>query len=243
MLRQEPPYRLFLQWLLLAGLLAFALTLAWQQGLVATYVFGDPTWISQSILLLFLLACAHGGLRAWWLARELECLAAIERQARADSAARFWPTADGLLLGAELHAPSLAGDYFSAVLGKHAGRAAPEGLEHALLTDVLADRASGSHETGWFLSGLLLKLGLLGTVIGFILMLGSVAQVESLDLATMQRMLLAMGGGMKVALYTTLVGLIASMLLGAQYLLLDRAADRLVGGIVHFAEVELGRRR
>lgn len=243
MARSEPPLRLFLQWLLLNGALLFALWLCWTQGLIATYVLSDPTWISQAILGLFVAACGHCGLRAWWLARELEQVTSIMRRARAEPDARLQrENAAGLRFGDTALPPSLASEYFTAVLGKYAHTAAPESLDHALLTDLLADHASGSHEGGWFLCGLLLKLGLLGTVIGFVMMLGSIATTDSFDVATLQRMLLAMGLGMKVALYTTMIGLIASMLLGAQYLALDRAADRLVGAIVHFAETELARR-
>lgn len=242
MTRADPPLRLFLQWLLLSGALLFVLWLCWTQGLIATYVLSDPTWISQAILALFVVACGHCGARAWWLARELEQVAAIGRLAAADVAARLQRRDAALYFGEQPLPPSLAREYFAAVLTKYAHTAPPEALDHALLTDVLADRASGSHEGGWFLCGLLLKLGLLGTVIGFVMMLGSIATTDSFDVATLQRMLLAMGLGMKVALYTTMIGLIASMLLGAQYLALDRAADRLVGAIVHFAETELARR-
>ena len=38
--------------------------------------------------------------------------------------------------------------------------------------------------------------------------------------------------GMAIALYTTLVGLIANLWLGLQLLLLDRTADRLVADIL-----------
>lgn len=72
-------------------------------------------------------------------------------------------------------------------------------------------------ETGWFVSDLLLKLGLIGTVIGFILMLNSITLIENFDLTMMHNLLQQMSGGMKVALYTTLSGLISSILLSLQY--------------------------
>ena len=40
---------------------------------------------------------------------------------------------------------------------------------------------------------------------------------------------------MRVALNTTLVGLLGTMLLGFQYLMLDRGADRLLSGTVNLA--------
>lgn len=69
----------------------------------------------------------------------------------------------------------------------------------------------------WFITELLLALGMIGTVTGFILMLGS--SFESLDVAnieTVKEALTDMALGMSTALYTTLVGLICSQLLKAQ---------------------------
>jgi hypothetical protein len=50
-----------------------------------------------------------------------------------------------------------------------------------------------------------------------------------------------MSDGMRIALYTTLTGLIAGMLLGLQYQILDRAADRLLALIIEISEVDLPR--
>ncbi|MES9977090.1 MAG: MotA/TolQ/ExbB proton channel family protein, partial [Candidatus Thiodiazotropha sp.] len=87
--------------------------------------------------------------------------------------------------------------------------------------------------------GLLVKLGLLGTVIGFVMMLAPVAELKSFDLSDIQGLLQRMTTGMGVALNTTLMGLSCSMLLGMQYLMLDRAADRLVAEAVEFSETRL----
>jgi len=88
---------------------------------------------------------------------------------------------------------------------------------------------------------MMLKLGLLGTVIGFIFMLGSVTAVDSVDVKTLQTLLTSMSDGMRIALYTTLAGLSAGMLLGFQYQLLDRTADRLLALIIEISEVHLPR--
>lgn len=81
------------------------------------------------------------------------------------------------------------------------------------------------------------KLGLLGTVIGFILMLGAVTDISDFDVGTMQGMLRDMSGGMRVALFTTLSGLIGGILLGMQYHLVDRGADELLATITEVSEV------
>jgi hypothetical protein len=72
-------------------------------------------------------------------------------------------------------------------------------------------------EVGWFVSESMLALGMIGTVAGFILMLGS--SFESIDTsnqATLKDALTAMALGMSTALYTTLVGLICSQLFKVQ---------------------------
>jgi biopolymer transport protein ExbB/TolQ len=68
---------------------------------------------------------------------------------------------------------------------------------------------------------ILLKLGLTGTVIGFILMLLPIGEIKDFDPQIIQQLLSKMSGGMAVALYTTLTGLVTSTLLKLQYFLLD----------------------
>ena len=96
----------------------------------------------------------------------------------------------------------------------------------------LQQQVRAGHASGWFVADLMIKLGLLGTVIGFIFMLNSVAQMETTDLNAAKLMLIQMSGGMRIALFTTLAGLSSGLILGIQYQLLDRAADRLFGIIV-----------
>jgi len=71
-------------------------------------------------------------------------------------------------------------------------------------------------DNGFFVADLLLKLGIVGTVIGFIIMLSSLSTIDEMNLSKMNNLLLSMSSGMKVALYTTLSGLIGSILLTIQ---------------------------
>ena len=64
----------------------------------------------------------------------------------------------------------------------------------------------------WFIAESLMALGMIGTVIGFILMLGS--SFESIDVSnteTLKSTLTSMAIGMSTALYTTVTGLICSL--------------------------------
>lgn len=73
---------------------------------------------------------------------------------------------------------------------------------------------------GWFAADLCLKIGLLGTIVGFILMLSPIRNLTAFDPTNLQNALKAMSGGMAVALYTTLAGLTCHILLRLQFQLL-----------------------
>ena len=68
-----------------------------------------------------------------------------------------------------------------------------------------------------------MKLGLLGTIIGFILMLAPISKLSGYDAGSLQAALGEMSAGMAVALYTTLTGLVANLLLRLQFQILSDA--------------------
>lgn len=109
----------------------------------------------------------------------------------------------------------------------HELRATPE-----VASQLLSERTHGAHETAWWFAAAAIKLGLLGTVVGFIVMATQIGRMPSFDLDQVQNLLKQMTQGMAIALYTTLVGLIANLWLGVQLLLLDRLADRLAADIL-----------
>jgi hypothetical protein len=100
--------------------------------------------------------------------------------------------------------------------------------EHGFLNklSLLEDELSNRHSIGYLIVDILLKLGLTGTVIGFILMLLPIGEIRDFDPQILQKLLSTMSGGMAVALYTTLTGLITSMLLKFQYFLLDSSLSQ-----------------
>ena len=82
-----------------------------------------------------------------------------------------------------------------------------------------------------------MKLGLLGTIIGFILMLAPIAGLDAADRASVRSSMGLMSDGMAVAMYTTLTGLIGSVLLQAQYYLLDEATGKVFALATDLTEV------
>ena len=88
-------------------------------------------------------------------------------------------------------------------------------------------------DNGFFISDLLLKLGIIGTVIGFIIMLSSLSAIDEMNLSKMNNLLLSMSAGMKVALYTTLTGLIGSILLSIQYNFFESKINMFINQVIN----------
>ena len=211
----------FLYWLTLSAACLFGIHLAWSLGLLQRVLIADTTQISASIVLIYLGCVAYGGWRAQQLSSAHRALDRVREH--------FFR--NGRLPELSAHLQDWSGEYCRGLLNPNADRAA--------LREVLEERSRGAHEAGWFLSSLILKLGLLGTIVGFVFMLGALEAIKTLSYADLPQMLGRMGSGMGISLYTTLVGLLANMALGLQNLMLDRSAERLVAGTLQFAEREL----
>jgi hypothetical protein len=110
-------------------------------------------------------------------------------------------------------------------------------LDQTLLLRGLADALRGPNQLGSFASDSLMKLGLLGTIIGFILMLAPIAGLDAADHASIKSSMGLMSDGMAVAMYTTLTGLIGSILVQTQYYMLDEATQRLFALATDLTEV------
>ena len=81
-------------------------------------------------------------------------------------------------------------------------------------------------EVGWFISESCLALGMVGTVTGFLIMLGTAfANVDVTNAVTLQQALSDMAVGMSTALWTTLVGLVCSLIIKVQLVNLEVALN------------------
>jgi hypothetical protein len=110
-------------------------------------------------------------------------------------------------------------------------------LDQTLLLRSLAGQLRGSNHFGSFASDTLMKLGLLGTIIGFIMMLAPIAGLDAANRGALKSSMTLMGDGMAVAMYTTLAGLVGSILLKIQYYMLEDATARLFNFAVNLTEV------
>ena len=81
-------------------------------------------------------------------------------------------------------------------------------------------------DVGWFISESCLALGMVGTVTGFLIMLGTAFEnVDVTNSATLQQALADMATGRSTALWTTLVGLVCSLIIKVQLVNLEVALN------------------
>jgi MotA/TolQ/ExbB proton channel family len=238
---RSPPERgALLLWMIFTGVSVFAAVLLWRYGLLGLMVRSDRTYISSVIAVLYILTCIHCFLRTRAIAREGEvgarCRAILgspdgakllEKALEAD--ARGLPK--GLVTD---HIQSLIEKAKAQAKGRFAGR-----IDQTLLLRSLADRLRGSNGFGAFASDTLMKLGLLGTIIGFIIMLAPIATLDAADKVAMKSSMGLMSDGMAVAMYTTLAGLVGSILVKIQYYMLDAATQRVFSDAVTLTETHV----
>ena len=81
--------------------------------------------------------------------------------------------------------------------------------------------------SGWFIAESCLVLGLIGTVTGFILMLCTAfTELDVTNITSVQNALIKMSLGMSTALYTTLAGLISSLVIKIQLVTIEKQIAR-----------------
>ena len=94
----------------------------------------------------------------------------------------------------------------------------------------LEDRTRVEKDTksAWYMAESCLTIGMIGTVAGFLLMLGAAfGNIDVSNTETLQAALSSMAVGMSTALYTTLVGLVASLFIKSQLINLEHYIDGL----------------
>lgn len=225
------PHVLLLLWLVLLGLVVFGALVGVDQQLVQVMIAADQSRICLVLILMYCIGVGHTFKRTLYLSRELnQAVTLAERLARRELSPAALRSRDSARA-----AGVPAGFVVDYLADHHAAQAAPEAPSDLL--DAYASRLRGAHEFGWFYIDLLLKVGFLGTLVGFILMLSSVAQSGTLDASTMQKVLQQMSVGMSTALYTTMASLVAGILLSVPYYLLDRGLEALLQVTVHVKEV------
>jgi hypothetical protein len=239
--RTETPERsVLLLWMIFTGLSVFAAVLLWQYGLIRLMITSDRTFISSVIAVLYVITCFHCFWRTRTIAREADAARRCGAILSAPGGAR------ALDAGAHTLPAGLVRDHIRNLMAKAEVQAKSQArsqgagrIDQTLLLRALADRLRGSNGVGAFASDTLMKLGLLGTVIGFIIMLAPIATLDAADKVSMRSSMGLMGDGMAVAMYTTLAGLVGSILVRIQYYMLDAATQRVFSDAVMLTETHV----
>jgi MotA/TolQ/ExbB proton channel family len=230
--RVDNEHLLLLKGLLLWVVIAAAFLAAWRYGLLERVWSDDSTGLSIAITLVFLGTAARGSCHVLVLSRTLNQLDQVQ-----DSIVRE-PSPEAARSGHTAALPEgYIGEYIRTLHTKARLGGRRLAIDQSLLLEAFEAELRLGHELGWFVADLLLSLGLLGTVVGFILMLGPVSDLDTADQNAVRTALAAMSGGMAVALYTTLTGLIGGILLKVQGFLLDGAVHEVVRRMTRLTEV------
>jgi hypothetical protein len=225
-----------LRWLIFTGVSAFGFVLTWYYGLFHLMLASDKTYISAIITVLYVATCVHCFVRTAAISQELDRAHRVLALVSAGISG-FRVVGDDVMTsnGTRLPPGHITGHIRNLIL--KAGLQGDHRIDQTLLLRGLADALRGPNQLGSFASDALMKLGLLGTIIGFILMLAPIAGLDAADRASVKFSMGLMSDGMAVAMYTTLTGLIGSILVQTQYYMLDGATAKLFALATDLTEV------
>ncbi len=180
------------------------------QGWLDGALTGYTGWLSGGIFLVFLFGLALCGDRVWRISRELNDI-------------RIGRPRPG----------SRAAKYCNAVSGRQ-----PESRN--LRANVLRSRMANYISVIRHTANSLVFLGLVGTVIGFIVALSAVDPQNSVSVENVAPMVATLINGMSIALYTTLLGAVLHLWLMVNYRMLATGAMHLFNAIIDFGERRVG---
>jgi hypothetical protein len=232
-------YLPLLKWLLVMVLTAFGFLVLWYFGLVQTMISLDRTKMSVVILAVFVATSLHCLYQTILVSRELVASRRV-REAVVAAGSHALAMQDGRIVTAQGQplAPGVVTAHITNLFAK--ARTFGSGhFDQTVLLRSLADQLRAREKLGWFVSESLLRLALLGTAIGFILMLIPLAELNAFDVETLRKTLTGMSDGMAIALTITVAGITTALLLKFEYYLLDEAIADLFREVTEVTEVHV----
>ncbi len=233
-------HHLFLVWLIFTGMVIFSVFITWHEDLLILLYTTDQSRICYAISLLYIGVTIHCAKRFYLISSQINDSGKVEAMIRENANLEFHLEGEKVHINGNTTLPDcIVTNYIHDLLNKANNNNKNNETEAANteLIEVYESKLKGPHDIGWFLADLMIKLGLLGTIIGFILMMSSVADITDFDITAMQEVLQKMSTGMGTALFTTLAGLACNMLATAQYHTLDRSVDELLETTRHLTQV------
>ena len=202
-------YLLLLRYSLVNALGLVFTIVIFTQGYLNKAIKGDVTNVVILIIFLFLIGLILASMKAFWISRELN-----------DSYSEKNKT------------NSMLNDFL-----KKAEKL--DASSRANLVSSVKINISIKINNIRFIANILVILGLIGTVIGFIIALSGVDGSVSSNPEEVGKMVATLVKGMSVALYTTLVGSILSVWLNICYQILSNGANRLISRMIEVGEKTL----
>ncbi|HEY4203329.1 MAG TPA: hypothetical protein VGM83_22465 [Devosiaceae bacterium] len=228
-----------LKWLLVNCVVVLAFLVLWYFGLITAILNTDRTRVSLLIAAIFVLTAFHCLFQTYEVSREL-VISRRNREIISRGSVGNYRAVDGRVFtesGIELEAGIMASHIANLI--RKATLQDHKAFDQTLLLRALADKLRNREKLGLFVSEALLRLALLGTAIGFILMLIPISQLNSFDAETLRTALTGMTTGMAVALNVTVSGIASALVLKFEYYLLDGAIGELFDVITETTEVNV----
>lgn len=236
---ESQDYAPLLKWILTNTLAVFALLALWHFGLIQRMFETDRTRMSSVILLIFLVTALHCLYQTVVVSRELVTARKVRETLNANGGRRL-QIVDGRIatLDGSVLEPGIVTRHIQNLMVK-ARTIGETHLDQTLLLRSLADQLRAREKLGWFVSEALLRLALLGTAVGFILMLIPVSGLDAFDVESLRSTLTGMTEGMAIALNVTVAGIATALVLKFEYYLLDEAIADLFREITELTEVHV----
>jgi len=227
-----------LRWLIPNSLLIFLAIGAWHYGFLFSLYSFDKSYISTLITIIYLVTSLYCLYRMYIISDQINLSNNIKNIFIKNSDSKISVNQNIIEINEEIKIKK--NNYFSEYLKNLIGLQKNSNQEgKSVLLDLLFDKLKSEIKIGNFISDSLFKLGLLGTIIGFVLMLQPISNVDSFDEISIKNALTGMSGGMSIALFTTLSGLIGSLLLKVQYYFLENSTEKLFYNISELSEIHL----
>lgn len=230
-------YTPLLRLLLVTAIAVAGIAVLWFFGFLDLVLNTDHTRVSLIIFAILVLTTVHCFYQTITVSRELVAARQVRAILQREAGTGF--LVDGATVTTRAGTPLPTG-----VLSAHIAALVRKGqlqaggpIDQSLLLRLLADRLRSREKLGLFVSEALLRLALLGTAIGFILMLIPISALTSFEADTLRGALGGMTSGMAIALNVTVAGIASALLLKLDYYLLDSAIGELFDTIVECTEI------
>lgn len=231
-------YSPLLRLLLVNVAAATGLIILWQIGMLDLVLSTDHTRVSLIIFVILVATTVHCFYQTISVSREMIAARRVRSILEREAGTRL-AISEGSVVTSQgsILPPGVLTAHIASLLRKGQLQGTGGPVDQALLLRLLADRLRNREKLGLFVSEALLRLALLGTAIGFILMLIPISALTSFEADTLRGALGGMTSGMAIALNVTVAGIAGALLLKLDYYLLDSSIAELFDTIVETTEV------